>query len=42
VFAQRLGHDVGSTFQRGLRLAYGSWKIICMRRRSVRGRLGVA
>ena len=24
------------TFQRGFRLAYGSWKIICMRRRSAR------
>jgi hypothetical protein len=26
------------TFQRGLRLAYGSWKIICMRRRIDAGR----
>ena len=26
---------MSSTFQRGFRLAYGSWKIICMRRRSV-------
>ena len=28
---------ISSTFQRGFRLAYGSWKIICMRRRSARG-----
>ncbi len=27
---------MSSTFQRGLRLAYGSWKIICMRRRKPR------
>ena len=27
---------MSSTFQRGLRLAYGSWKIIWMRRRSWR------
>jgi hypothetical protein len=27
---------MSSTFQRGFRLAYGSWKIICMRRCSVR------
>ena len=27
---------MSSTFQRGFRLAYGSWKIICMRRRRPR------
>ena len=33
---------MSSTFQRGFRLAYGSWKIICMRRRSARSRAGAA
>ncbi len=34
--SRRGSPTMSSTFQRGFRLAYGSWKIICMRRRRVR------